>query len=299
MSSYLKFSIYAASTAGSFLLGYGLNNSIRVADSTVAVPINVPAHLEDPNKSAPPSRVSEIMKFGYPGFENLRVYEDFVLSYDRRTRTAHWVLEHLTPERMKRDPKVDRNLCQFQPDTSIHKYFQSQNSDYLRSGYDRGHLAAAGNHRKSQRAVEQTFYLTNMSPQVGKGFNRDKWNELEIHVRKHAKKNPNVFVATGPLYMPKEEADGKKYVKYKVIGNNNVAVPTHFFKVVLIETETNNFEMECYVLPNEVIPDETPLAKFLVPLESIERAAGFIIFENLDSKKVKKINGIKQGGLLW
>lgn len=51
------------------------------------------------------------------------------------------------------------------------------------SGFDRGHLAAAGNHRKSQLAVDQTFYLSNMSPQVGRGFNRDKWNDLEMHCR--------------------------------------------------------------------------------------------------------------------
>lgn len=40
-------------------------------------------------------------------------------------------------------------------------------------------MAAAGNHRRSQNAIEQTFTLSNMAPQVGRGFNRDKWNELE------------------------------------------------------------------------------------------------------------------------
>lgn len=71
------------------------------------------------------------MKFGYPGFDNLRTYEDFVLSYDRKTRTAHWVIEHLTPDRMTYDPSVDRSKSEFRPDVSIHKYFQSQNSDYF------------------------------------------------------------------------------------------------------------------------------------------------------------------------
>ena len=32
------------------------------------------------------SRASEIMQYGYPGFDNLRTFEDFVLSYDRRNR---------------------------------------------------------------------------------------------------------------------------------------------------------------------------------------------------------------------
>uniref|UniRef100_A0A915D1T1 60S ribosomal export protein NMD3 n=1 Tax=Ditylenchus dipsaci TaxID=166011 RepID=A0A915D1T1_9BILA len=65
--------------------------------------------------------------------------------------------------------------------------------------YYRGHLAAAGNHRKSRNSIDQTFFLTNMSPQVGRGFNRDKWNDVEIHVRRLAKKNRNVYICTGPL----------------------------------------------------------------------------------------------------
>ena len=77
-----------------------------------------------------PSRAAEIMRFGYPGFDNLRTFEDFIVSYDRRNRTPHWVMEHLTPERMAFNPEVDRSKCIFQPDNSIHPYFQSQNEDY-------------------------------------------------------------------------------------------------------------------------------------------------------------------------
>lgn len=77
------------------------------------------------------SRSSEIMKFGYPGFDNLRTFENFVLSYDRRMRTAHWVVEHLNPERITYNENVNRSKSEFKPDTSIHPFFQSQNSDYF------------------------------------------------------------------------------------------------------------------------------------------------------------------------
>ena len=50
------------------------------------------------NKSA---RIGEMMKHGYPSLDNLRVFEDFVLSYDRRTRVPNWVFEHLTPAKMR------------------------------------------------------------------------------------------------------------------------------------------------------------------------------------------------------
>ena len=48
------------------------------------------------------------------------------MSYDRRTRTAHWVFEHLTRESVKRNEAVDRTKSAFSEDNSIHKYFRSQ-----------------------------------------------------------------------------------------------------------------------------------------------------------------------------
>lgn len=62
----------------------------------------------------------------------------------------------------------------------------------------------------------------------------------------------------------RREEDGKTYVKYQVIGANTVAVPTHFFKIVVMETSDSNFEMEAYVMPNAVISDDTPLTNFQV-----------------------------------
>ena len=54
----------------------------------------------------------------------------------------------------------------FQEDPTIHQFFRSRLDDYKRSGFDRGHLAPAGNHRSSQQAMDDTFWLSNMSPQV-------------------------------------------------------------------------------------------------------------------------------------
>ncbi|KAK5650180.1 hypothetical protein RI129_001209 [Pyrocoelia pectoralis] len=239
------------------------------------------------------SRISEIMKYGFPSLDNVRSFDDYVLSYDRRTRVAHWVFEHLTKENIKFNESVDRSKCEFQPDESIHPYFRSENTDYKGSGYDRGHLAAAGNHKSSQKCVEQTFVLSNMAPQVGVGFNRHSWNRLEKYVRKISKLHNNVYCCTGPLYLPRREPDGKNYVKYEVIGANHVAVPTHFFKVILFETTKGFLELEAYVMPNQVIEDSTPLSSFQVPPDSIERAAGLLFFDNIAKTKISKINGKK------
>jgi endonuclease G len=60
------------------------------------------------------------------------------------------------------------------------------------------------------------------------------------------------------------EKDGKLYVTYQVIGRNHVAVPTHFFKMVIGEAEDGNLDMEVYVMPNKALDDSIPLAAYYV-----------------------------------
>ncbi|XP_076232410.1 endonuclease G, mitochondrial [Calliopsis andreniformis] len=263
-----------------------------VSAATAFVPAESEANMGIKSSSTA-TRVSEIMKYGFPGLDHVRSFEDFVLSYDRRNRVAHWVFEHLTKERLQPNKEISRSKCEFKPDPSIHPFFRSENSDYKGSGYDRGHLAAAGNHKIDQRHIEQTFYLSNMAPQVGSGFNRDSWNRLEKYVRSLTKIYKDVYVCTGPLYLPRKEVDGKKYVRYEVIGVNHVAVPTHFYKIVVGETHDSKLEMEAFVMPNTRIDDNVPLTNFLVPPESVERAAGLLFFDKISRDKLSKINGKK------
>ena len=69
-------------------------------------------------------RISQIMKYGFPGLYNVRSFDNFVLSYDKRNRVAHWVFEHITPECCKPNDQVDRALSEFTPDESIHPFFR-------------------------------------------------------------------------------------------------------------------------------------------------------------------------------
>lgn len=115
-----------------------------------------------------PQRVSQIMRYGFPSMDNIRSYSDFVLSYDRRNRVPNWVFEHLTPASVQKgnNNNVDRSKSDFKEDESVHVFFRSSNKDYKHSGFDRGHMAAAGNHRIHQQHCDETFNLSNIAPQV-------------------------------------------------------------------------------------------------------------------------------------
>jgi hypothetical protein len=124
--------------------------------------------------------------------------------------------------------------------------------------------------------MDDTFALSNMCPQVGEGVNRDYWAHFEDFCRRLTGRYPSVRIVTGPLYLPKKEADGKWRVSYEVIGNPpNVAVPTHFYKVIFAEDGKigGQVSLGAFVLPNARIANDKPLQDFEVPLEAVERYA--------------------------
>ncbi len=88
-----------------------------------------------------------------------------------------------------------------------------------------------------------------------------------------------------------DPTDTKLYVKYQVIGSNQVAVPTHFFKVIIGQQNNGELDIYSYLMPNEPIDNATPLDQFLVAPELIEQNAGFLITtEKVSKDRIRAIN---------
>ncbi|XP_044124620.1 endonuclease G, mitochondrial [Bufo gargarizans] len=278
-----------ASLAVGVALGAGLT-SWKLKDEA-APKILYPPIVQAASEVLLPSP-SGIARFGLPGLSQLKTRQSHVLSYDARLRGPAWVLEQLNGERLQ--GSANRQGCDFIEDESVHPYHQATNADYRGSGFDRGHLAAAANHRWSQKAMDETFILSNIYPQ-NPNLNQNAWNNLEKYCRGLTRSNKNVYVCTGPLFLPKREVDGKMYVKYQVIGANHVAVPTHFFKVVVLEKYNGEIELRPYVMPNCPVDEKIPLDRFLVPIESIERASGLLFVPNI-LKSSSNLKAITAGG---
>lgn len=240
---------------------------------------NLPAPVSPPGKVFDPSQVrpQDFFKYGFPGpMHDLQTRSEFVSCYDRSTRNPYWVVEHINKDSLKRNGDVDRKKSVFKEDEAIPLKFRNRLRDYFRSGYDRGHQAAAANAKFSQMAMDETFYLTNMSPQVGEGFNRDYWAHFEDFTRRLTQTYDDVRILTGPLYLPKKCEDGKFRVTYEVIGSPpNIAVPTHFFKLVVGENKGDEvLRVGAFVMPNDVISNNDQLTEYQVPIEALERSSG-------------------------
>lgn len=190
----------------------------------------------------------------------------FTLSYSEKHEQAEWVAyvlkqEHLTGEK--------RTRPNFKQDPSITT--QSANlSNYKKSGYTRGHLLSAGDRVFSKQAYEETFYTSNIAPQIFE-FNAGIWNSLEVRIRNFVKKNGEIFVVTGGIL-----SDG-----LKTIGNEKVAVPNHFYKIILFK-DNQKYKMAAYLIPHNKIKKQN-YSDFSVTTDSIEKLTGIDFFYSLES----------------
>jgi endonuclease G len=160
----------------------------------------------------------------------------------------------------------------------------------------RGRLAAASNHRSSKLAHEQTYLLSNVAPMLGEEFRMSFWVHLEKTIRAWARNSDELYVYTGPIYASAKAEDGKTWVCYTVIGENRVAVPTHYFKVILRERGKTK-EMLALVIPHKALTQETPLADFLASVDEVERLSGLDFFPKMTEPTQSKLEAAKPEGV--
>ncbi|VDN96624.1 unnamed protein product [Rodentolepis nana] len=293
MNQFVKRFLLASSafTTGCVVTATGIclwdkESSVRRVVSRTAPPghsLNSPrSSIFSPYSPLPPA----VAQVGLPDPEPLKILPGYICQYDRRNRIPRWTLELLVKENLLGDSNelVSRENFAFIEDLSEPAAFRSTNVDYARSGYDRGHMAAAGNNLFNAECMDSTFLFCNIAPQVGRGFNRNIWNSLEKHIRKIARNSANVVVVTGPLFIPGSTVSdlGHRLVVYELIGPNSVAVPTHFFKAIAVQERRGGpWNTFAWIIPNRELPMEKPFNAFAVSMKNLEQAAGLVIFPNL------------------
>lgn len=239
------------------------------------------------NSSAPilPQGLSgcdEHLKYGAPSNEPVLLCRlGYALSHDAELKIPDWVAYHLTKEKVAgAHPRVDR----FRPDPDLDPGSRSTNSDYKGSGYDRGHMAPAGAMKWDVRAMSESFLLSNMAPQVGAGFNRGIWKSLETKIRKWTSERGELFIVTGPVF---EEGT------QETIGENRVAVPSHFYKVIF---DPLRVEVIAFVLRNKKLKT-SDLTKFITSVDEVESLTGLYFFSAVEDSVENMIEGTKQSEL--
>ena len=230
----------------------------RQADSSGGVPGESVAEAGFP-------RGAELPVCLRPVTEQVIHHEGYTVSYNSDYRVANWVAYGLTREEAKSKRAERSNKFVRDPDV---RGASAESGDYTRTGYDRGHLAPAGDMKWSVKAMRESFYLSNITPQKP-GLNRGIWKDLEEQCRLWAMDSGMLLVATGLILSP----------DLKRLGKNRVAIPKRFYKVLCMQWN-GRYEAVGFLFENRDY-DDTRLSSLMIPVDSVERVTQMDFFPAL------------------
>lgn len=198
-------------------------------------------------------------------------HEGYTVSYNGATKIPDWVAYELTREETK---GTEKRSNKFKSDPAS-RYRCATDADYYKSGYDKGHMAPAGDMKWSSTVMLESFYYTNVAPQAPK-LNRGAWKKLEENIRKWAGRDSAIVVVCGPV------TDGST----KEIGPNEVLVPRAFYKVITAPYIKNPRAIG-FIFPNENYSGR--LETYAVSVDSVERITGMDFFTQYPDSIEEKI----------
>jgi endonuclease G len=199
----------------------------------------------------------------------------YTVSYNTKLCIPNWVAWELNSEKLvERESRNNK----FLPNPKLPKHQAVTTDEYKGSGWDRGHMCPAGDNKYHWRAMDESFYMTNICPQ-NNNLNRGDWKELEEDCRRWATKEP-VYIACGPILYNKP--------KYGFIGRKfMIRVPDAFFKVVLTGLNSGKPRAIGFIYKNE--SGNNKRDKYVNSVDDVERITSLDFFANLPDEIENKI----------
>lgn len=245
----------------------------------VGLPLTAPAyHAEEPRPTARPldratpltgsvHLVLGVPRDADPSDDHLLDEGSFVLSYSPVKRVPNWVAWRLDRSYLGRV----RRTADFRPDLLLPaRLYRVNDSDYLHSGYDRGHMCPSADRTATKADNKRTFLFTNIAPQLHE-LNAGPWEGLEEYVRQRARAGEVTYVVAGGVFE----------VPFRTIGNG-VVVPAANFKIVAFLHEGQGVKdvdgdtpLLAALMPNRPGVGEHDWSEYLTSVDAIEQATGY------------------------
>lgn len=237
------------------------------------------ASTETSTDVLPPSSISSDKQLEIPApltnrSELILHRKGYTTSYNKDLKIPNWVAWELTPEKLvERESRSDK----FLPDPDLPEDEAVTTNDYKGAGLDRGHLCPAGDNRWNWKAMQESFYMTNICPQ-DHNLNRGDWKELEEACRLWAQREGKIYIVCGPiLYNQKHRTIGKQH---------RITVPEAFFKVVLC---MNSKSPKAIGFIYKNASGNHPLDSYVNSVDEVERITGIDFFPSLPNEVEEKV----------
>ena len=217
-----------------------------------------------------------------------RLQRNYTILYDEDLYAALWVAyplcaDHTSSGREETwgyDPHVPK-LSQ----TNVNKGYGATEptANYPNNFYARGHQIPNADRSGVPDMMAQTYYSTNMTPQMQNGFNGSIWAKLEEAVRMEIPQGDTLYVVTGAVF--------EKYgtdEKVKTIVNKNdsktLPVPNYYWKALMkvkrAEGKVTDASTIGFWLPHGDLKGHS-YADYAVSVDQIEEWTGFNLFPSI------------------
>lgn len=196
----------------------------------------------------------------------------FSFLYNEQHEQSSWVAYELTKNEVIN--KFSERSNKFLPDPLV-LTGTATSKDYLYAGYDRGHLAPAADMGWSEEAMAESFFYSNICPQLP-SFNRGSWKLLEELIRGWAVEKETLYVVTGPVLK----------AGLKALRNSHISIPEYFYKVILDNTLPSIGGIG-FLIPSNAMRD--PIVTYAVSIDSVEKVTGLDFYFQLPDSMQKKL----------
>ncbi len=195
------------------------------------------------------------------------------LCYSDEHEQAKWVAHIIMPDII--GGKLNRTN-DFRPDSLVASG-TADKDDYWDTGYDRGHLAPSADFRWNLKAMSESYYYSNMSPQRPE-LNRESWAELENLLREYVQaRNEPLYVYTGPILKSGLPTIGK---------TTKVSIPEKYYKIAY-DITGDTVTAIGFLYDNANCPN--PTLSYAVPIDDIEKLTGIDFFPSLSDELESKL----------
>ncbi len=226
----------------------------------------------------------------------LLVKPQYVLSYNNSKGIPNWVSWHLSAAWQG---NVQRCNCFRADDDLPAGCFKVRTSDYLRSGFDRGHLCPSDDRSGSDEDNAMTFLMTNIAPQSPE-LNEKTWERLEAYCRKLTTQGNELYIIAGGYGTGGEGRKGTA----DAIAQGRINVPAHFWKVILVlpvgDSDLQRINADTRVIavdmPNTQDVDTYEWGHYRTTVDAIEAATGCDLFSALPQDLQQQVESRQDNG---
>lgn len=217
-----------------------------------------------------------------------RLQRNYTMLYDEDLYAALWVAYPLCASHTSSGREESWGYDPYVPSesqTNVNKGYgvSEPTANYPKNFYARGHQIPNADRSGVPEMMAQTYYSTNMTPQIQNGFNGGIWAKLEEAVRMEIPQGDTLYVVTGAVF----EKHGVDEEVKEIVNRNDsktLPVPNYYWKALLKVRRENGEVTEAstigFWLPHDDLKGRT-YPDYAVSVDQIEAWTGFNLFPSI------------------